>query len=72
MFGKAVIQDKQNSRSANVAGSLVLKFSMVMLLAALQGACATTGMRAGAGLERAPFDSVNPFAAASSQSGAAG
>jgi len=51
MIGKTVIQDKQNSRSANVAGSLILKFSMVMLVATLQGACATTGMRAGAGVE---------------------
>lgn len=72
MIGKTVIQDKQDSRSAHVAGSLILKFSMVMLLAALQGACATTGSRAGAGLARAPFDSVNPFAAASSQSGSTG
>ena len=51
MIGKTVIQDKQNSRSANVAGSLILKFSVVMLLATLQGACATTGSRAAAGVE---------------------
>ena len=51
MIGKTVIQNKQNSRSANVAGSLILKFSIFMLVAALQGACATTGMRAGAGVE---------------------
>ena len=68
MIGKTVIQNKQNSRSANVAGSLILKFSMVMLVATLQGACATTGSRAAAGVEGAPFDSVNPFST-SSQSG---
>ena len=72
MFGKAVIQNKQNSTSANLAGSLMLKFSIFMLLAALQGACATTGLRAGAGVEGTPFDRVNPFAAAPSQSGEAG